>query len=700
MKWESLISTHNLKLAWRRINTGRNIQYKRFFRESYLVYESAIDENIRDLHKTLAAKAWKPSHARRIYLPKPSGLQRPISLLGLEDQILLQAVANVFAKKLRTRRQRVELKTVFSNKLSSPVDSIFFTERWQTTYRAFQDRCAKLFSQGYRWAAHFDLSAYYDTISHDLLIRIGSPREAHPETWNVVKSWLQVWSAGDISAMTGHGIPQGPIASDFLAEAFFLPIDLKLNKAGYPCLRYVDDIRLFGKTENEIRRMAIMLEQECRHRGLIPQSSKFEIRAINSPEDAMGALPSIPPFDVKDATENGMTAAESMKVLNTAIGGKPLKVQDKSRFRYVMYRAPADSCFMNAVLRLMPRHPEHIDAFAAYFSNFGKRPKIARDAIAFLEDGLPYSYVRGELWHIVARLGALNELKRALPLARKDARNRSGCVALSWGVMHFLIRCEREGLVRLGRRLASECSVSRALLAPIIPDREFSKDGCLEDLLKGSIEEQLAAAREMQKRGLSLNSVGIRQRNLPSTCRNSLKALGVVRRQYRDERDWIAETLASLYGCAEVRVWRGLFTTEYEFASQILMEAEAMFPTSYSNWLKLQDSFNDILVRELFRFMESKGLPGHSRTVARNGNLVKYGILISVDSPFDRNHNAIADKLRRLHNRRSRLPGSHPYDERGGARNHWLTKKERDTLVSSFIGCLNDIVSFLQEHGA
>jgi len=98
------ISTQNLKLAWRRINTARNLQYKRFFREAYLVYESSVDEHIRELHKALAAKAWKPNHATRVYLPKPSGLQRPLSLLGIEDQIVLQAIANQFASRLYKKR--------------------------------------------------------------------------------------------------------------------------------------------------------------------------------------------------------------------------------------------------------------------------------------------------------------------------------------------------------------------------------------------------------------------------------------------------------------------------------------------------------------------------------------------------------------------------------------------------------------------
>ena len=78
MQWKSLVSTQNLKLAWRRINTGKNLQYKRFFREAYLVYESGLDDHIRDLHKSLLARAWQSTHATRIYLPKPSRkLPRP-----------------------------------------------------------------------------------------------------------------------------------------------------------------------------------------------------------------------------------------------------------------------------------------------------------------------------------------------------------------------------------------------------------------------------------------------------------------------------------------------------------------------------------------------------------------------------------------------------------------------------------------------
>ncbi len=698
MRWESIVSTQNLKLAWRRINTGRNLQYKRFFREAYLVYEGSVDEHIRELHRALAAKAWQPDHATRLYLPKPSGLQRPLSLLGIEDQIVLQAIANKFATKLYKKRQRVELETVFSNQLANPRNSIFFMERWQTTYRAFQKKCTEAFNRGYKWSAHFDLSAYYDTISHDLLWSIVSPNNNNPDTGNFIKDWLQIWSADCSAAMTGHGIPQGPIASDFLAEAFFLPIDLRLQKESFWYLRYVDDIRLFGRTENEVREAAILLEQECRHRGLIPQSTKFHVCEIKSPEEAMGSLPSISPTDGRDTSEQVMTSKEARKILATAIDGRPQKVKGKARFRYVMYRAPEDAEILTIVLRLLPRHPEHIDAFIAYFSNYGKRPRIARAALDYLESGLPYSYVRGELWHLVARLGGTEELSRGLSKAREDARIRSRCVALSWGVMHFLMRCEAEGLVHTRRRLSAEHPVSRSLLAPIFSEREFSRDGHVVTLLKGSLMEQLAGARELQKRKVTLNSLGLRQRDVQASCRSALACLGVVGRRHRVAgRDWIAETLADIYGCNGVPIWRDLLGAEYEHALQFMIEAKARFKGAYSEWLGLQDSFNDIVIRRFFDFLKDKGLSGHSKTLNKNGNLVKYGQLIARGAPFDTNYPVAAKAFRALHRRRNKLPGSHPYDEKGGAKNKWLTKRERDSLVPKARDGLNAIVLVVQQ---
>ena len=682
MHWPSLVSIQNLRLAWRRINTGRNLQHKRFFREAYLVYESSLDQNLSSLRQSLLNKAWKPRYGTRIYLPKPSGLQRPITLLGIEDQVLLQAFANRVADKVRAKRRSVELACVFSNQLATPADSIFFTERWQKTYRMFQEKCEALFNQGNLWTADFDLSAYYDTISHNVLKQIVSPRANDSDSWNQIGKWLQTWSAVDSDSMKGHGIPQGPIASDFLAEAFFLPIDLDMMKREIAYIRYVDDIRLFGKSENEVRQAAIILEQLCRERGLIPQTSKCGIRELQSAEDAMGSLPSMPPTDGRQPDDLMMPADQARQMLVSALNRKHSMVADKSRFRFIMYRAPADAVVLRHVLRLLPHHPEHIDAFMAYLGNYNRSRPATSAAISYLQSGVPYSYVRGELYHLLARTGTSSDLQQALPLARVDARRRNRCAALSWGVMHFMIRCAKEHLSGIGRRLNTELSLSRSLLAPVLPAEMFSPGGVVAQMLRGTLEEQLAAAREMQRRKVSLQNLGVNRRQVGHQACRSLCALGVIRRGFRHDVDWISDRLVARYAIPARPVWRTLLGTEYEHALQILIEADACFDSARSHWLSLQDSFNDALVRQLFTYLAARGMPGHARTTGRNGKLVDFGLLIQTGAPFDTSYPNEAGLLRDVHERRNQLPGSHPYDKKGGARNRFLRKAEQQPLLA------------------
>ncbi len=291
MQMSSLATLPNLKLAWRRITTGGNHQYKRFFRQLYYAYELALDKNLRDLRTRLLALAWEPQHPDRIYLPKPSGLQRPLSLMYLEDQIVLQALANLVARRIEARRAPMLDACVFSNIPEAP-DSIFFVRDWRRTYHAFGQSVDDHYRRGRIWVADFDLAAFYDTISHELLLRTAYTRLQDSDDVRFIRRCLSTWTAATRHDTVGHGLPQGPIASDFLAEVFLLPIDQTMQGTpGY--VRYVDDVRLFSETESSLRQAVIQLDILCKQRGLIPQVGKFSLRKASSAADARGMLPSV-----------------------------------------------------------------------------------------------------------------------------------------------------------------------------------------------------------------------------------------------------------------------------------------------------------------------------------------------------------------------------------------------------------------------
>ncbi len=93
MNINKLAAKNNLLLDWRRITASRDARYKNFFRPILEAYELSADKNISDLGGWLRRGEFTPRSPVRIYMPKPSGLQRPLTLLHIEDQIVLQALA-------------------------------------------------------------------------------------------------------------------------------------------------------------------------------------------------------------------------------------------------------------------------------------------------------------------------------------------------------------------------------------------------------------------------------------------------------------------------------------------------------------------------------------------------------------------------------------------------------------------------------
>ena len=62
---------------------------------TYATYETNAVENVRQLHRRLVEGKYQVQPLRRIYIPKESGQQRPISIPALEDKIVQKVVVDL-----------------------------------------------------------------------------------------------------------------------------------------------------------------------------------------------------------------------------------------------------------------------------------------------------------------------------------------------------------------------------------------------------------------------------------------------------------------------------------------------------------------------------------------------------------------------------------------------------------------------------
>ena len=74
----------NLQRAWQWIRSNPDRTYKSHFRELYSAYATADGALLKHLKNRLDRSIFEPSDACKLFLPKPSGILRPYTLLGIE----------------------------------------------------------------------------------------------------------------------------------------------------------------------------------------------------------------------------------------------------------------------------------------------------------------------------------------------------------------------------------------------------------------------------------------------------------------------------------------------------------------------------------------------------------------------------------------------------------------------------------------
>jgi hypothetical protein len=431
--YKNMCSEKNLKLAWSRLNTGQNIQYKNYYRNLFVAYEITEKQNLKRLSERLKGGSYKPSGVLRFYLPKFSGLQRPITFLHLDDLIVYQAFANVVAKKFSKEKERVEFKNVFSNTINrNKNSSIFFLKKWQEGYGKFISKIKEYYNDGNRWVGHFDLAAYYDTIDHKVMADQIS-KNSYQDFTNLIKECLKEWSTHKNNKLN-HGIPQGPLASNLLAEIYMLPIDKKLIEKNVKYVRYVDDIKIFGKNREEVLSSAILLERECRERGLIPQSKKYEIINAKEIEDAIGKFPSLKQEDKYVISSN---KNKTYQLFSEAFDESNFNI---SRVKYILRASGKNDKILNITLKNFCKYPNLIDEFYCFLFNYYDDLNVGKKICSLYKNTqFPYEYVEGKYWDLLSYFPFnQTEKNKMTNIAIDKLKKNWSNYALKMGVYKFL----------------------------------------------------------------------------------------------------------------------------------------------------------------------------------------------------------------------------------------------------------------------
>ena len=112
-------------------------------------------KHYRELCESIRGGWYKPKPVKRVEIPKPDGGKRLLGVPTVIDRMVQQAMVQV-------------LQPIFEQTFS---DSSFGFRPGRNAQQAMQ-RAKKYYEEGYCYVVDLDLEKYFDTVNHDLLIKM------------------------------------------------------------------------------------------------------------------------------------------------------------------------------------------------------------------------------------------------------------------------------------------------------------------------------------------------------------------------------------------------------------------------------------------------------------------------------------------------------------------------------------------------
>jgi RNA-directed DNA polymerase len=247
---EQVLDPGNMRRAWKQVRANQGAagsdgmtvkQFPAFARQHWP-----------DIRQSLMAETYQPSAVRRVEIPKPDGGRRPLGIPTVTDRVIQQAIAQVLSPLFDP--QFAETSYGFR-----PGRSAHDAVKQVRTY----------LQQGYRMAVDVDLSKFFDTVNHDVLMHRLARRVGDKRLLGLVGKYLRagVEVNGQVQP-TRKGVPQGGPLSPLLANIMLDDLDKELERRGHRFARYADDFLILVKSqragERVLRSVARFLQRKLK----------------------------------------------------------------------------------------------------------------------------------------------------------------------------------------------------------------------------------------------------------------------------------------------------------------------------------------------------------------------------------------------------------------------------------------------------
>ena len=228
-----------------------------------MVEEYGVDRLLDEVATDLREGRYRPSAARRVFIPKPgSSERRPLSIPTVRDRVVQAAT-------------KIVLEPIFE---ADMLDCSFGFRPRRSAHDALQvliDECWR----GRRWVVETDIANCFEAIPHDGLMAAVEERVSDQGLLKLLRSMLRAGVMQDGSVRRSvTGTPQGGVASPLLANIYLHRVDRSWDVREHGVLvRYADDVVVMCRSRAQAEAALAQLTVVLAELGLQPKAAKTRI---------------------------------------------------------------------------------------------------------------------------------------------------------------------------------------------------------------------------------------------------------------------------------------------------------------------------------------------------------------------------------------------------------------------------------------
>jgi len=228
---------------------------------TWQAYGRNLEANLRDLSARLKRGAYRAKPARRAYIPKPDGRQRPLGVVVLEDKIVQRAATEV-------------LGAVYEQDFLG--FSYGFRPR-RSAHSALDALYVGLLTRKVNWVLDADIRGFFDAIDREWLMKFVEHRIADRRVGRLIRKWLNAGVLEDgVRTHSDTGTVQGGSISPLLANIYLhYAFDLWVRqwrtrhaRGDVIVVRYADDFIVGFQHRGEAERFLAALRRRFAKFGL------------------------------------------------------------------------------------------------------------------------------------------------------------------------------------------------------------------------------------------------------------------------------------------------------------------------------------------------------------------------------------------------------------------------------------------------